>query len=760
MKYTVLYLTIIFGISITLPTSAGALEAHKKCAPIETIFARGSGSGGVADAAANKFSTQLKSSLGSEKDGSFNNYFLGTETYDGFKYPHVAISGNFDSLKNGAGALSTNGEGYDYGKSADDGVGELVGYINKRMFSCPDAKYILGGFSQGAHVVADSLSRLNINQRRKISYVALFGNPKLHLPEGDSHKHGIELLKKGLRGNPLLFRRGMEFLPDACYGVNFSPWRSVVDDCRTHRGALYVSSDKQYPSDIEKRIHEWCFDKDGICNSREAAWGAGHDQYTEFKGIPQAVAEALAAAGAPIDKPIIGLGDPNKKYDILFEIPVRCTPLFRFEQPIPSLAVPYKILELQSTGRQLKILQEIFYDYPPNEEFFSKYVEPRRRPGAEYIRYRVAGVNCLDEHVGITTSQKTSLVDSRRFSALKTIDASSSINNYNSAKIVSEITDDPKCLSSPNCLDISSMPNPQEVVITQATPIWPRSNITNVVDAPITYAVQQNTTSEPYDEYKWDVDDDNITDFTTSLPSLTYTHPTTFSGDINVTAISSTSGLSASAKLQSKILARYAEPIFPAAPSRVTIKKVGNDSVLVNWTKNPSDSTSDTWKVRVDGYPVGRTTLPTTSLTIAEMHFEANEPRTISVSGVSVTGEEGEPTSATIEPNHSTDTPALARTSTDVGNLLSAYERREPAPDRTIPLQSPQGDKAASRDNAPQDYKPKPSAPNKEKTANRLVADKTLNELGSILFIVAGTGVSLALTTLLIYRKRKNSKIL
>lgn len=66
----------------------------------------------------------------------------------------------------------------DYRQSVKDGAEELAGFVQDQTIRCPDQMIVLGGYSQGAHVVGDSLTLLSESGRQNIEWVSLFGDPE------------------------------------------------------------------------------------------------------------------------------------------------------------------------------------------------------------------------------------------------------------------------------------------------------------------------------------------------------------------------------------------------------------------------------------------------------------------------------------------------------------------------------------------------------------------------------------------------------
>ena len=249
-------LLISFLYSVILPGTSSALSVDNQCTDVELIFARGSGQAlAQPDIEASVFFEQIQDRFLNETI-SINQYELGSEEYNGAQYPAVAV--NDWSFLNGLGASVGAGHSFAYGDSVNEGVSELQSYITQRHTKCMESNtlYILGGYSQGAQVIGQTLSKINKNIRDDIVYVGLFGDPKLHYPEGE-----------GLN-------------PAACRGER-SVWRKVpIFNCRHDNGSL--GARKPYlPQDMQTKTGLWCYQKDFVCDLGAAPENSGHGEYKD-----------------------------------------------------------------------------------------------------------------------------------------------------------------------------------------------------------------------------------------------------------------------------------------------------------------------------------------------------------------------------------------------------------------------------------------------------------------------------------------------
>lgn len=226
------------------------------CQDLYLVFARGSGEAlsGPSEQAWREALTKVLR----PRAINYEFYELGSQKWGGFQYPAVAVSDSLEGYINMAGAVIGAGESYEFGRSVVAGSGELAGYINAKSQACPNAKFILGGYSQGAMAIMPVVGRLPAD---KILYVATFGDPKLYLPEGEPK---ASLLYDGF--------------PDACYGRNLSNYRIYAPNCFDYEGILGSNRPYQTQEYIDK-IGIWCHNSDIMCSS-----GSSMDDHVAYAG--------------------------------------------------------------------------------------------------------------------------------------------------------------------------------------------------------------------------------------------------------------------------------------------------------------------------------------------------------------------------------------------------------------------------------------------------------------------------------------------
>ena len=134
---------------------------------------------------------------------------------------------------------------WDYYFSVWGGDEHLESRVKADASSCPSMKILVAGFSQGAHVVGDTIENLTNKNDSSLSHiygVALYGDPRFN--PGD---------KATARGN-------------------YSP---------EHWGALTARGN--YSSKINNRLGDWCRLKDAVCQGFNAG-DTAHHEYKNYEG--------------------------------------------------------------------------------------------------------------------------------------------------------------------------------------------------------------------------------------------------------------------------------------------------------------------------------------------------------------------------------------------------------------------------------------------------------------------------------------------
>lgn len=229
----------IFGMPAT--KNASALS----CPELKIVFARGSG----AEKDTNDNFLEFKKTI-EEKIGGWG------IPHDYTDLDYTAIGVGADNLDTLIGAFFGAGEAYDFGASVDDGVEKL----SKLVSACPNSKFVLGGYSQGAMVVSRAIHSL---PAEKIIYAATFGDPKIYLPEGRAWG-ALTPFEAFTESSKNVFRTGI--IPAACKNKNLSDYRMYVPDCYTYEGLL-GSYQPYEPAGYSGKLGTWCNKTDIFCSS-------------------------------------------------------------------------------------------------------------------------------------------------------------------------------------------------------------------------------------------------------------------------------------------------------------------------------------------------------------------------------------------------------------------------------------------------------------------------------------------------------------
>ncbi|PNI08563.1 hypothetical protein CXX84_11735 [Arthrobacter sp. AFG7.2] len=200
----------------------------------------------------------------------------------------VGTDRGWESIRNTIGAGATGG-GSTYGDSVNEGVDEQNAYLTKRAAARPDAHFVLGGYSQGAQVVGEAYNeKLSNSLRGCVVYQALFGDPKLFLPEGTNYLPGAA--------------------PVACLDkTSDSEWRFDVPNCEVFQGSL-GSRIPYLPHGFTSATGLSCAPKDFVCGSSRVFWdNNGHMNYW---GDSQSIDKAAAGIAKRL-KPLLPAGQVN-----------------------------------------------------------------------------------------------------------------------------------------------------------------------------------------------------------------------------------------------------------------------------------------------------------------------------------------------------------------------------------------------------------------------------------------------------------------
>ncbi len=245
----------IIGGDCVQANQATALSEIGDCVDVQFIFARGSGE----ELFGPSYTAWRESIIAEIIDSTFTYdfYELGDRPQGGHQYQAVPVAGDFWGYVNLVDAFLYGGEGYFFGNSVREGAAELAAFFDQSTKLCPNTRYVLGGYSQGAMTILKNTKNYPAD---KIIYMSLFGDPKLFLPEGQ--------LTWGDGG----------FAPQACRSSeSFSSYREYVPDCHAYSGILNGTNPYHRP-ELEGKVGLWCNKYDIMCSS-----GMNIDDHTSYE---------------------------------------------------------------------------------------------------------------------------------------------------------------------------------------------------------------------------------------------------------------------------------------------------------------------------------------------------------------------------------------------------------------------------------------------------------------------------------------------
>ena len=269
-------MTALLASVLIVPSAFAVDPLTVPCENVELVFARGSGQPTGDDEYA-RFRDQVKAEVNTHL--TTNAYELGSSSIDGNKYPAVPVGvETSEALWNTIQASVSAGGGWTYGASVDTGVDELNSYITSRAATCPDAAFVLGGYSQGAQVVGETyVEKLTPDLRDRVLYQALFGDPRLYLPEGS--------VPAGGKGG---------YAPACSSPDPDSEWRFDVPDCFVYSGSLGARA-PYLPASFTSTTGLSCAKHDFVCGSSRLPWDTdGHFTYAAKAGSIDKAAVEIA----------------------------------------------------------------------------------------------------------------------------------------------------------------------------------------------------------------------------------------------------------------------------------------------------------------------------------------------------------------------------------------------------------------------------------------------------------------------------------
>lgn len=649
-KFTLIVITATFISIINTTQDTMALKIDDTCSQLEIVFARGSGQDLKAEEA-EQFRAQVENRIKSPVEKHY--YELGAETYGGHKYQAVDVGNALNG--NPLGAAASSGYAFDYGKSVDSGVGELYNYLEQRNKNCPNTRLVLGGYSQGAQVIGQTLPKLSSTIQSKIIFAALFGDPKLHLPEGE----GI--------------------YPDACRGKNFSSWRRTIGDCHTDNGSL--GARKPYlPSTMASKTGLWCNAVDFVCGTSKFFYDtSGHGEYKSDGGaidkaaieIAQKVKDSLPVEqGGDIDTSIPKPGLGTTGLDVAFVLDTTGSMGSRINQAKTFIRnSAQKIKELKG-----RVSLTVYRD--SGDAYTSQILSGLQSDTTDLLaKLDAVGVDGGGDtpeaalHALKTTFDGLAWKDGATKAAIILTDA-----GFHQPDIVDGSTVESIAKRSLEIDPVNVYPVVPSGIATQYYGLASKTTGQVILDtgdtvAALTQALSRIETrptallknteysAEPgkevtYDasdsyvvdatitKYEWDINGDGTFEYITQAPTASHTYLENFDGTMQVrlTASNGTiSNASAFVKIGTKEL-----PKTPKSPTGITANVVSTkgqtSTVALKW--KPADTLASKWIIAVNGVDIGYVTGDRTSLDLTDIDRSLDVE--LSITGVTADNELGQ----------------------------------------------------------------------------------------------------------------------
>lgn len=673
MRQKSIFLVIFFLITTFFTLSelrvVGATgTTDTNCTKIEIIFARGSGQN-TNEEEAQAFFKKIGDRL---KDSTFlaqTKYELGTEKYGGYQYPAVAV--NNWSFANAIGASLSSGTYFAYGDSVKQGVGELQSYLSQRYNKCKSTgtQYILGGYSQGAQVIGQTLSLLSREIRDKIVFVGLFGDPKLHLPEGEGWN------------------------PPACRGKDYSPWRRVAPNCDTDNGSL-GSRTPYLPDDMKNKTGLWCYAQDSVCDIGALGEMSGHGEYkNDGRAIDEAALEAVSKLSKTLPTETaetidltVPRGQKTTGTDMVFLIDTTGSMQYTISQAVAFARNSAEKIKAQN-GRVALVgykdfgdeyTAKIFSGFDDTYETFLTQLNSLTADGGgdapeATLHALMTAMNGLSWRNGATKAMVV-LTDAG-FHSIDRVDGSTlemvakksleidPINVYPVAPENLANRYQPLASSTSGQVIINSgdaeaaLSTALEKIQERPVPLLKNINYEAMpgqevtFDASDSYVIDANITS-----YEWDFDGDGTYDTTTSLPLVNHTYSSAFTGTMQV-RLSADNNTVANASATVTIH-EQSPPVPPEAPKNLTasiINTTNNKStVKISWSADPAVGS---WQATLNEMPLGTLDKGRTSFEVTDVDRTLDV--TIGIAGTGANGV-GLMSTVTIKAQNSPTTPFLS----------------------------------------------------------------------------------------------------
>ena len=639
----VLLTAVLTSVTVVAPSQAAELRVDRACKAVEGVFARGSGQE-LGESEYLKFESELTDRLG---EANFDTYEVGFETYGSSKYPAVAVDGWSTGVA--VDAKITSGGALHYGNSVNTGVAELAAYLEERQLKCSSTLFVLGGYSQGAQVIGETyVEKLTDPQRASIVYNALFGDPKLYLPEG-----------KG-------------FDPPFCRGLDRSEWRRTVPNCHTDNGSLN-SRTTYLPNGWTSNTGLYCNDHDFVCGSSKWPFTtSGHMTYGDAGGaIEDAALEAAlllkarlpAATGDTLNVDIRIIGTGTTGTDVVFVIDSTGSMSYDIDAAvryastmataITALRGRVALVEYRDAGDAFVsvVRAPLSSDIAPFQTALGAITVGGGGDIPEaLLSALMTAFDGLDWKAGAT---KAAVVltdagfhnpDVETGATLETVAKRAlEIDPVNVYAVVPEYLEAeyaPLAAATTGAVILNTgdtaaaLTTALDLIAARPVPLLPLTGYSGApgdefsFDASDSYVIDSTIT-----EYAFDFDGDGVFETSGSEPVASHVYPVNFDGVMQVRVTAADGGV-ASASATVTVSDVVPAPVGPGLPTGMSVQAVSTvenvSTVRLSWSA--ADDTAVTWGIAVNGIPVGLIDGDLRSLEITDV--VRSEETLFSVSGL------------------------------------------------------------------------------------------------------------------------------
>lgn len=647
--FLTIFSLIIAVLILTQAHTSYAASIDKDCSTVEILFARGSGQDvNQEKAEAVTFFDQISERLRSSTLPPPMKYELGTESYGGYQYPAIALN-NDQFYSNAIGAAVSGGAAFEYGDSVKQGVGELQSYLSQRYTKCKSAgtKYILGGYSQGAQVIGQALPGIPQEVRDQIVFVGLFGDPKLHYPEGEGWN------------------------PPACQGKGYSLWRRAASNCDLDNGSL--GSRKPYlPDDMKNKTGLWCYAHDYICDLAAFPDASGHETYrNDGLAIDQAAQEAVTRLAAILPTDTASSIDTTRSdttgIDTAFVIDATGSMRSIIDQTKQFARDAASKIKAQNGRVALVYFRDAGVPSPaqvlsgfddPYDTFLSKLDSLTATGGGDEPEAALYGLmtamNGLSWRNGV--AKAAVLLTDASYHDPDTVDGSTlatvtkrslEIDPVNIYPVVpSYVVDAYQKLADQTAgqvIPIASAGSVADSLLAtvakikdRPVPILKNTAYKAAPGQEITFDASESYVSNAaITKYDWNFDGDTIFDASTTVPIVTHTYSSNFTGTMQV-RVSADNNTVASSSAGVTISSTTA-PVLPGKPKNLTATITSTtdnkSTVKLSWLPDP---TVTGWAITLNDIPLGTVVKSQTNLEVSDIN--RTDTVTIGVAGTNAAG--------------------------------------------------------------------------------------------------------------------------